>query len=86
MIVDLIMNMYNLIEYSDICSNSTVSLDHFKTQEPLPNNADLTIENSSSFKYKSDLLGNSIAEGAKRVWKNAKIIVPLKCVGNFLDH
>ena len=36
--LDLIMNMYNLIEYSDNCSDSTASLYHYKRQEPLPNN------------------------------------------------
>ena len=37
--LDLIMNMYNLIEYSDNYYDSTASLYQFKRQEPLPNNA-----------------------------------------------
>ena len=57
--LDLIMNMYNLIEYSDNHSDSTASLYHFKRQEPNYDNAeaiqDLDI-GSSSFKYKSSLL------------------------------
>ena len=38
----LIMNLYNLIEYSGNYEDSTASLYHFKRQEQLPNNADLT--------------------------------------------
>ena len=90
--LDLIMNMYNLIEYSDNYSDSTASLYHFKRQEPLENNANITIAGSSSFKYKFNLLGNSeaIAAGvnlniplAHRIWKNTKIIVPLKYISSF---
>ena len=84
--------MYNLLEYSDNYSESTASLYHFKRQEPLENNANTTIAGSSSFKYKSNLLGNSepINTGtnpniplAHRLWKNAKIIVPLKYISSF---
>ena len=49
--------MYNLIEYSDNYSDSTSSLYHFKREEPFENNAVLTVDDSSSFKCKSDLLG-----------------------------
>ena len=81
--LDLIMNMYNLIEYSDNVLDSTASLYHFKRQEPLPDNANLPINDSSSFKYKSNLLGNATAEYGNEVWKNAQIIVPLKYVSYF---
>ena len=57
--LDLIMNIYNLIEYSDNYSDSTASLYHYIRQEPLENNADLTVDDSSSFKYKCDLLGTT---------------------------
>ena len=86
------MNIYNLIEYSDNYSDSTASLYQFKRQETLPNNANLTIAGSSSLKYKSNLLGNSepIAANinpnipqAYRLWKNAKIIFPLKYISSF---
>ena len=60
--LDLIMNMYNLIEYSDKYSDSTGSFCQFKRQEPLDNNANLTVAGSSSFKYKSNLLGDAIVE------------------------
>ena len=63
------MNMYNLLEYSDIHSDSTASLYHFKRQEKSYNNApainDLTTANSASFKCKSGLINvDSIAVAA----------------------
>ena len=54
--LDIIMNMYNLIEYSDNYSDSTASLYQFKRQEQSYDNANppniiiLTANNSSSFK------------------------------------
>ena len=35
------------------------------------------------YKYKSSLLGNAIAENNNAVWKNTKIIVPLKYISSF---
>ena len=82
--LDIIMNMCNLIEYSDNYSDFTASLYHFKRQEPLANNAALT-DASFSFKYKSGLLGESRdGGGGNRIWKNVQIIVPLKYVSSFL--
>ena len=80
--LDIIMNMYNLIKYSGNYSDFTASLYQFKRQEPLDNNADLTIA-STSFDYKSKLLGDATAEDGNAVWKNAKIIVPLKYISSF---
>ena len=53
--------------------------------------------NSSSFKYKSDLLKGLTKKdigantdpdiaGAHKLFTNAQIVVPLKYVSNFLDH
>ena len=90
--LDLSIKMYNLVEYSDNYPDPTASLYQFKRQEPLPNNASLTTAGSSSFKYKSDLLGNSTVAAASpspnipqahRVWKNAKIIVQLSYISVF---
>ena len=64
--------MYNLIEYSGNYSDGR--LWKFKRDE-IDNNADLSVGNSSSFKYKSDLIGNVAAD---RTVKNVKIAVPLK--------
>ena len=54
--LDIIMNMYNLIEYSDNYEDSTASLYQFKRQEQGYSNVhptdivDLNVNNSSSFK------------------------------------
>ena len=66
--------MYNLIEYSDNYSDSTTSLYQFKIQEPLDNNVNLTFADSSSFKYKSNLLGNANVENNNAVWKMLKLL------------
>ena len=84
--LDLIMNMYKLTKYSDNFSDSTASLCQYKRQEQNYNNGnivDLATNDSTSFKYKSDLLGNATAEGGNAVWKNAQIIVPLKYILSF---
>ena len=77
------MNIYNLVEYSDNYEDSTASLYQFKRQELLENNEDLIVV-SSSFNYKSDLLGNSTDAGdGNRIWKNTQIIVPLRYISSF---
>ena len=50
------MPMYNLIEYSNNYSNTSGSLWHFKIDEIPADNAELSIDNSPSFKYKAALL------------------------------
>ena len=52
--------MYNLIEYSDNYSDTSGSLLQFKRDEVPTGNADLTINNSQSFKYKAALLGKQV--------------------------
>ena len=74
---NITMPMYNLIEYSDNYSNTSGSLWQLKRDEIVENN-DLTVDNSSSFKYKSDIIGNLRQAGTK-----TKIIVPLKHLSNF---
>ena len=58
--VDIVMPMYNLIEYSDNYQDSSATLYPYKRDEPPENNtvADLTADNSDSFKYKIKLLGS----------------------------
>ena len=54
--VYIAMSMYNLIEYRDNYSDTSGSLWQFKRDQVSNNNADLTIDNSQSFKYKAALV------------------------------
>ena len=89
--LDIIMPMYNLIEYSDNYADSSGSLYQFKRDESPMNNAgnpnNVALDNSTSFKYKASLLGKADdADGNDRSLKNTKIVVPLKYLSNFLCH
>ena len=64
-IINFTMPMYNLIEYSDNYSDTTGSLWQFRRDE-IEEDADLTINNASSFKYKANLIGDTVADGANR--------------------
>ena len=79
--------MYNLIEYSDNYSYTSGSLWQFKRDEQhIDNNGafiNITAENSSSFKYKSNFIGNTNADGVNRKQEGAKIVVTLKYFSNF---
>ena len=81
--LDIVMPMYNLIEYSDNYQDSSATLYQYKRDEPpdaLANN--LTQNNSDSFKYKVELLGDPFhADGIAR--RNVKVVVPLKYLSNF---
>ena len=79
------MPMYNLIEYSDNYSDMSGSLWQFKRDEVTDKNADLTIDNSQSFKYKAALLGKTAdaVNNTNSSVKDAKIVVPLKYLSNF---
>ena len=98
--LDIIMNMYNLIEYSDNYSDSAASLYQFQRQKQsygvgdnIKDIINLTANNSSSFKYKSVFLGTTQTQInvdvnpdiplAHRLWRNVKIIVPLKHISFF---
>ena len=82
--LDIVMPMYNLIEYSDNYQDSSATRYQYKRDEPPKADAvaDLTANNSSSFKYKINLLDNPVLDGviAKR---NVKVVVPLKYLSNF---
>ena len=82
--LDIVMPMYNLIEYSDNYQDSSATLYQYKRDEPPEANgiADLTAINSSSFKYKVSLLGDPDVDGgiAKT---SVKVIVPLEYLSNF---
>ena len=75
------MPMYNLIEYSDNYSDTSGGLWQFKRDEQPINNTgasiDLTAEN------KSNLIGNTNADGANRKKKGVKLVVRIKHLCNF---
>ena len=82
--LDIVMPMYNLIEYSDNNQDSSATPYQYKRNEPTEADpiADLTVNTSSSFKYKVNLLGNrNVAGGIVRL--NVKVVVPLKYLSNF---
>ena len=72
---DIVMPMYNLIEYIDNYSKTSGSLwQHYK-DDPNDNLAD-----SESFKYKVKITGKTAADGNT---KYVEILVPLKYLSNF---
>ena len=86
--LDIVMPMYNLIEYSDNYQVSSAILYQYKRDEPPEAYplADLTADTSSSFKNKINLLGNIAAvdpDAARIARLNVKIVVPLKYLSNF---
>ena len=86
--LDIVMSMYNLIEYSDNYQDSSATLYQYKRDEPpeADSVADLKTNNSDSLKYKIKLLDNVTevvgdAAGVRRL--NVKVVVPLKYLSNF---
>ena len=73
--IDIVMPMYNLIEYSDNYSKTFGSLWKYYKDEPNNNLAD-----SESFKSKVEITGNTSSNGNT---KDVEIIVPLKYLSNF---
>ena len=81
--LDIIMPMYNLIEYSDNYQDSSATLYQYKRDEREANAInDLTTDTSSSFKYKVELLGNPVLDG-NITKRSVKVVVPLKYLSNF---
>ena len=83
--LDIIMPMYNLIEYSDNYSDTSGILWQFKRDEKNMNNRNLsnvTTADSSSYKYKSSFFKplNATVNG---VFTDVNIAVPLKYLSNF---
>ena len=73
--IDIVMPMYNLIEYSDNYSKTSGSLWQYYKDDPNDN-----LANSESFKSKVKITGSTPADGNT---KDVKIIVPLKSLSNF---
>ena len=78
----------SLTYYSDNDSDTSGILWQFKSDEVLANNADLTIDNSQSFKYKTALVGktaNAFSNTNSSV-NNTKIVATLNIQTAFGDH
>ena len=73
--INIVMTMYNLIEYSDNYSKTSGSLWQYYKDEPHDNIAD-----SKSFKSKVKISGKTPDD---RNTNDVKIIVPLKYLNNF---
>ena len=73
--IDIVMPMYNLIEYSDIYLKAPERLWQYYKDEPNDNLAD-----SESFKSKLKITENAPVDGNK---KDVEIVIPLKYLSNF---
>ena len=86
--LDIVMAMYNLLEYSKNYKKTTDSLWNYYRDEP----TNPLFSNSESFKYKPSITGNTynIAAGgenynANKAGKNkTEVVIPLKYLSNFL--
>ena len=82
--IDIVMPMYNLIEYSDNYAKKTGSLWQYCKDIPARNNNDEIVifrENTTtdSFNFKAKITGQTGYDGTKDV----EIMVPLKYLSNF---
>ena len=84
--LDIVIPMYNLLEYSKNYRNTTGSLWNFYRDEPNSgiggrnNNVNYSIKDSKSFDYKTSITGK--LNGIDRT-KDVEIIVQLKYLSNF---
>ena len=82
--LDLIMSMYNLLEYISNYSETTGRLWFYSKDEATNLNVDIGNNNAfKSFNYKDKLLEDIVADDNHEILKNAAIAVPLKYVRNF---
>ena len=85
--LDLVIPMYNLLEYSENYKKTTGSLWNCYRDEP----SDPLSSNSKSFKYKTSITGKTYNIGAgeegydaNKVGKNeTEVVIPLKYLSNF---
>ena len=73
--IDIVMPMYNLIEYSDNYAKTSRSLWQYFRNEPNDN-----LRDSESFKSKIKITGKTPVNNNE---KDVEIMVPLKCLSNF---
>ena len=76
--LDIVMPMYNLLEYSDNYQNLAGNLCQFKRDEPPNNNANV-VNDTTSLVYESKLIKGTDNNNVN----NAKLVVPLKYVSKF---
>ena len=91
----IVLPMYNLLEYSKNYKKTIVSLYNYYrdelTNDENNNFANIDVINSSSFKYKNKIIGNTynVAAGVagydvnKNRTKDLELAIPLKYLGNF---
>ena len=84
--LDIVMPIFNLIEYSDNYLDTSGSLWQFKRDEQNINNGNIPVDvnstNSISSKYKSSFF-ETLEDDDNGIFKNVKIAVPLKYLSNF---
>ena len=87
--LDVVMPMYNLLEYSKNYKKTTGSLWNYYRDEPSStigaNNITNSILNLKSFDYKASFMENEVTHD--NLTKNdVKVVVPLKHLSNFWRH
>ena len=84
--LDIVMSMYNLIEFSENYSDTSGSLWQFRRDEsPVTNDRNpdnISVDNSTSFKYKSSFF-KPLEAADNGGFKNVKTAVPLQYLSNF---
>ena len=81
--LDVIMPMYNLLEYSKKYSKTTGSFWNYYRDEPnsgANNNINYSIKDSKSFDYKTSIIGKLEGNNAE---KEVEIVAPFKQLSNF---
>ena len=84
--LDVVMPMYNLLEYSKNYRKTTGSLWNYYRGEPNSDTDDNekthSILNSESFDYKANFIENGVTQN-KLIKNNVKIVIPLKYLSSF---
>ena len=82
--LDVVMPMYNLLEYSDNYSKTTGSLFQFARDEPqTADAADIGADAGGSESFKLKVQGNTAGAGDNEGTLGVEIMVPLKYLSNF---
>ena len=86
--LDVVMPMYNLLEYSKNYRKATGSSWNYYRDEPNSSvgasNITHSILNSESFDYKANFMENSVTNN-NLTKNNVKVVIPLKYLNNFLE-